>query len=182
MCDKNFHWKNEITKIISQCFYFFIPEYCTASCGKCGTLIDKDNISAVVIILLYHDRACVVAAINRITIQPKAGNAAYHTGGEPALLCPKPLQEPIQRFPCCFIFTLTFLHQLFITFTFYYKTIIPRQCTATFLITTSSSSCLLSTCQQEQTHTKDKNPSVAKCILATGILGETERSITPTQH
>ena len=81
-------WQNEITKIISQCFYFFIPEYCSASCGKCGTLIDKDNISAVVIILLYHDRACVVAAINRITIQPKAGNAAYHTGGEPALLCP----------------------------------------------------------------------------------------------
>ena len=87
---------------------------------------------------------------------------------------------PIQRFPCCFIFTLTFLHQLFITFTFYYKTIIPRRCTATSLITTSSSSCLLSTCQHKQTHTKDENPSVAKCILATGILGETERTITPT--
>ena len=114
ICVKKFFiWQNEIRKIISQCFYFFIQEYCSASCGKCGTLIDKDNISAVVIILLYHDRACVVAAINRITIQPKAGNAAYHTGGEPALLCPNLSKSP---FKVSLVASYSVFTQTFITF------------------------------------------------------------------
>ena len=45
--------------------------------GECG--LEEIIISAVIIILLYHCRLYVVVVVNRITIQPKAGNAAYHT-------------------------------------------------------------------------------------------------------
>ena len=44
-----------------------------------SVVMEEIIISAVLIILLYHCWLYVVVVVNRITIQPKAGNAAYHT-------------------------------------------------------------------------------------------------------
>ena len=50
-----------------------------------SVVMEEIIISAVIIILLYHCWLYVVVVVNRITIQPKAGNAAYHTRGLPSL-------------------------------------------------------------------------------------------------
>ena len=89
--------------------------------------MEKIIISAFIIILLYHRSSNVVVVVNRITIQPKAGSAAYHTRG--FLFVQKQVYSMFSSLPtfhflfrnrCCasraspFKYTLTLF-----TFTFY---------------------------------------------------------------